>query len=170
MTSSIDFAPKLRMLSRSASVHSVSWPMVLTPCRLRQLYERTERSSSSMGVSSTLSLSSTAAAKMPSSEHGRRGLLDEEHHVLVDDAAGAGDGVARIDRAVRLDLEGELVVVGTLADTRVLDHVRAARHRAEQRIDRDDADRILRPLVAVGRDVAAIRRRCGCPSRASRPC
>ena len=44
--------------------------------------------------------------------------------------AGASDRVARVDGAVRLDLEDELVVVGALTDTRVLHHVRAARDRA----------------------------------------
>src|SRR5882757_8921272 len=49
LTSSIDFAPKLRMSSRSASERATSSPTEWMPSRLRQLYERTVSSSSSIG-------------------------------------------------------------------------------------------------------------------------
>src|SRR5215207_4272673 len=47
LTSSIDFWPKLRMSISSASDFSTRSPTVLMPSRLRQLYERTDRLSSS---------------------------------------------------------------------------------------------------------------------------
>ena len=48
-TSSIDFAPKFLMSSRSASERATSSPTEWMPSRLRQLYDRTVSSSSSMG-------------------------------------------------------------------------------------------------------------------------
>jgi hypothetical protein len=48
---------------------------------------------------------------------------------------------------VGLDLQDELVVVGALADTGVLHHVGATCHRREQRVDGDDADRVLGRLL-----------------------
>ena len=65
------------------------------------------------------------------------------------------DRVARIERAVRRDVEDELVVVRALADARRLDLVRDAPNRREDRVDRDDADRRLRATVQLGRNVAA---------------
>src|ERR1044071_5724063 len=49
LTSSIDFCPKFLISSRSASVRLMSSPTVLTPSRLRQLYDRTVMSRSSIG-------------------------------------------------------------------------------------------------------------------------
>ena len=62
--------------------------------------------------------------------------------------------VARRDRTVGLDLEGELVVVRGLLDTGGLDRERHPAHRREDRVDRDDADG-RRALVALGREVTA---------------
>ena len=50
LTSSMDLAPKLRMSSRSASLREISSPTVWMPSRLRQLYERTVSSISSIGI------------------------------------------------------------------------------------------------------------------------
>src|ERR687892_212035 len=48
-TSSIDFLPKLGMAASSFSLFETRSPIVSIPTRLRQLYERTPSSSSSMG-------------------------------------------------------------------------------------------------------------------------
>ncbi len=52
-------------------------------------------------------------------------------------------------------VEAELVVVGALTDACRLDVVRDPPHRREDRVDRDDADRVLGPAVELGRDVPA---------------
>ena len=61
----------------------------------------------------------------------------------------------RVDRAVGLDVERQLVVVGALADAGLLDGVGDAADRREDRVDRDDADRLVGRLVLLGRAVAA---------------
>ena len=65
------------------------------------------------------------------------------------DLASASSGR---DRPVGLDLERQLVVVGHLADARVLDPVVDLPDRREDRVDRDDADR--QALGALGGQVA----------------
>ena len=52
MTSSIDFLPKFGIAASSFSVFETRSPIVSMPTRLRQLYERTPSSSSSMRMSS----------------------------------------------------------------------------------------------------------------------
>src|SRR3954470_16063157 len=61
----------------------------------------------------------------------------------------------RLDGAVGLDVERQLVVVGALADARLLDRVRHAAHGREDRVDRDDPDRLVGGLVVLGGAVAA---------------
>src|SRR5205085_11769370 len=56
----------------------------------------------------------------------------------------------RVDRAVGLDVEGQLVEVGLLTDASLLDVVSDASHRREDRVDRDYADRLIRRLVLLG--------------------
>src|SRR5438067_742553 len=63
--------------------------------------------------------------------------------------------IATRPRAVRRHVEARLVVVGALTDTRRFDVVRDATHRREDRVDRNDADRVLGPAVQLRRDVAA---------------
>src|SRR5215475_5819595 len=81
--------------------------------------------------------------------------IGEDRELADQDLGGLADRVARIDRTVGRDIEDQLVVVGALTDASGLDVVRDAPHRREDRIDRDDADRVLRPSVQLGRDVAA---------------
>ncbi len=49
LTSSMDFAPKLRMSIRSGSLRATSSPTLWMPSRFRQLYDRTVSSSDSIG-------------------------------------------------------------------------------------------------------------------------
>src|SRR4051794_23881112 len=77
-----------------------------------------------------------------------RQLRDEDLRRL----AQRGDG---LDRAVGLDVERELVVIGALPDAGLLDRVGDAAHRREDRVDRDDSDRLVRGLVLLGRAIAA---------------
>src|SRR3954468_21612618 len=87
-------------------------------------------------------------------------LLDA---VLVGEDRQGGDEDLRriaqrrlgIDRAVRLDVERELVVVRALADARTFDVVGHAPHGREDRVDGDDADRLVGGLVVLGRTVPA---------------
>ena len=74
--------------------------------------------------------------------------------MLVDDVGGLADSLDGADRAVGLDLENELVVVGALGDAGVRDVHGATADRREQRIDMNDANGVLRTLVALGRHVA----------------
>ena len=62
------------------------------------------------------------------------------------------EGLLRGDRAVGLDLDRELVVVGHLTDPHALDPVVDLADRGEDRVDRDDADR--QGLGALGAQVA----------------
>src|SRR3954454_18609179 len=85
---------------------------------------------------------------------GRTGaqLLDavgvgEDRQLRDEDLGGLAQRGLRVDRPVGLDVERELVVVGALADARLLDRVRHAAHGREDRVDRDDADRLVGRLV-----------------------
>ena len=51
----------------------------------------------------------------PSSSSGGAGQAEERAHVLVDDVGSTGDRIDRLDGAVRLNLQNQLIVVGTLA-------------------------------------------------------
>ena len=86
---------------------------------------------------------------------GGAGQAEERAHVLVDDVGRTGDRIDRLDGAVRLNLQNQLIVVGTLAHAGVGHVHRATANRGEQRVDMDDADRILRALVALGGNVTA---------------
>ena len=72
LTSSIDLRPKLGIAASSFSLLDTSSPIVSIPTRLRQLYERTPSSSSSMGkfsiacVARRLGAASAAASPKPS--------------------------------------------------------------------------------------------------------
>src|SRR3954452_12046497 len=92
----------------------------------------------------------------------RRGAADggdlrvgEDLQVGDEDLGRLAQGVLRFDRAGGLDVEREPVVVGALADTGGLDGVGDAPHRREDRVDGDDADRLIGSLVLLGRPVAA---------------
>ena len=89
---------------------------------------------------------------------GKLGLLlevDEDAHVVLDQLRGKTDGILRSDRGVGPDFEGELFVVGHLAETRGFDRVVDLAHRRVDRVDRDVADRQILVEVAVGGHVAA---------------
>ena len=64
-------------------------------------------------------------------------------------------GVARRHRPVGPDVDGQLVVVGRLAEARRLDEVVDLLDRRVHRVDRDPADAEILVEVLVGRDVAA---------------
>src|SRR6202035_4122619 len=67
---------------------------------------------------------------------------------------GLADRLVRLDGAVGPDFEDQLVPVGFLADTGLLDQEIRLDDRAEDRVDRDDADWLALFLVALGRHVA----------------
>src|SRR5829696_3183838 len=82
-------------------------------------------------------------------------LLDvrEDRELADQDVGCLADRLAGIDRAVRGDVERQFVIVRALTDACGLDVVRDAPHGREERVDRDDADRMLGPAVELGRDV-----------------
>src|SRR5579884_3441361 len=80
--------------------------------------------------------------------------VGEDRELADQDLRRLRERVLRVDRAVGRDVERQLVVVGALADAGGVDLVRDAAHRREDRVHRDDADRVLRPAVQVGRRVA----------------
>ncbi len=81
--------------------------------------------------------------------------VGEDRQLRDQDLGGLAQRGLRVDRRVGLDVERELVVVGALADARLLDGVGDAADRREDRVDRDDADRLVGRLVLLGRAVAA---------------
>src|SRR5215210_9167408 len=77
--------------------------------------------------------------------------VGEDRQLRDEDLGRLAQRVLRLDRAVGLDVERELVVVGALADAGLLDRVRDAAHGREDRVDRDDADGLVGGLVLLGR-------------------
>ena len=84
-----------------------------------------------------------------------RSGVGEDRQRLDQDLGGLAQRGARLDRAVGLDLERELVEVRALADASGVDRVGGAADRREDRVDRDHADRLVLGLVLLGRRVAA---------------
>src|SRR3954452_22336645 len=81
-------------------------------------------------------------------------LVGEDREAGDQDLRGLAQRGLRVDRPVRLDVQRELVEVRALADTRLLDAVGDAADRAEDRVDRDHADGLIRRLVLLRRTVA----------------
>src|SRR3954447_2178608 len=81
--------------------------------------------------------------------------VGEDRQLRDEDLSGLAQRRRRVDRPVGLDVERELVVVRALPDARALDRVRHTAHRREDRVDRDDADRLVGRLVVLRRAVAA---------------
>src|SRR4051794_30926551 len=81
--------------------------------------------------------------------------VGEDRQLADQDLGRLADRLARIDGSVARDVERQLVVVRALANARRLDVVRDTPDRREDRVDRDDADRVLRPAVQLSRDIAA---------------
>src|SRR2546423_13969834 len=67
---------------------------------------------------------------------------------------GLADRLVGLDRPVGPDLEDQLVPVGLLANAGLLDEKIRLDNRAEDRIDRDHADRLALFLIALGGVVA----------------
>ena len=81
-----------------------------------------------------------------------RGLQRREHRQLVDqDARGVAHRFFRLDHAVGLDVDDQLVEVGALLDARALHRVAHAAHRAERGVEQDRADGARVVLAARGR-------------------
>src|SRR6476661_6437563 len=80
--------------------------------------------------------------------------VGEDRQLRDEDLGRLAQRGRRVDRPVGLDVERELVVVGALADAGLLDRVGDAPHRREDRVDRDDADRLVGRLVLVRWTVA----------------
>src|SRR5207244_5969948 len=70
-------------------------------------------------------------------------LVGEDRERLDQDLRGLAERRLRLHRAVGLDVERELVVVGPLADSRRLDAVRDALDGRDDRVDGDQADRLV---------------------------
>ena len=125
----------------------------------RQLVARTER------LNSARLMASLPSRPGRSRRHRGPGLgvdplpelavLDEGVEVLPEDLGGLDQGHFRRERAVGPDLDGQLVVVGLLADAGLLDLVPHAGHRAVGGVDRDDADLLDLGAVLGGGDVSA---------------
>src|SRR3954464_15638039 len=94
MTSSIDFLPKFGIAASSPSDFETRSPTVWMPARLRQLYERTPSSSSSMRMSSIGPPPGrpprAAGGTAPGRREGTRARLARAVVERGDAAAGAG--------------------------------------------------------------------------------
>ena len=82
-------------------------------------------------------------------------VADEDIEVVAKDGGGLKQRVVRRDATVGPDVEDQLVVIGALADTRVLHRVLDAGDRREDRVDGDHADRLVGMLVFVAGGEAA---------------
>src|SRR5207253_11183398 len=67
--------------------------------------------------------------------------IDEHGQLILEDAAGATDRLLGVDRAVRLDVDDELVEVRALLDARGIDRIGHTAHRGEGRIELEAPDR-----------------------------
>src|SRR5262245_44089422 len=76
--------------------------------------------------------------------------VGEDRELGDEDLRGLAQRGLRLDGAVGLDVERQLVVVRALPDARLLDGVGDAADRREDRVDRDDADRLVGRLVVLG--------------------
>ena len=81
--------------------------------------------------------------------------VGEDRQRLDQDLGRLAQRRAGLDRAVGLDLERELVEVRALPDAGGVHGVRGAADRREDRVDRNDADRLVLGLVLLGGRVAA---------------
>ena len=153
LTSSRLFCPKLVMLSRSSSFLVSSSPTVLTWARLRQLFGRSDRSRSSIGRSRSGELTARRRSRRARGPWARRTSWRRGRRASAA-SRRPRRGRRRGDRTVGLDLDDEAVVVGRLLDAGRLDLERHPADRAEDRVDRDDADRAVL-VFAVARQVAA---------------
>jgi hypothetical protein len=116
LTSSIDFCPKLRMSSRSASVRAMSSPTELMPSRLRQLYEpdgQVQLLDRQRQIGGQLSV---LRGRADVDALGALVQLPGQAEQLDQGGAGAGQRGARRDRRLRLDVDDEPVEVGALLD------------------------------------------------------
>ena len=148
-----DLRPKFLVLSISPSVFCTSSRIVRMFAFFRQLYDRTESSSSSTLLSRcSLSDARAAVAAAPRAAE-LAGLVeaDEDGEVVADQLGRERHRVARRHRAVGPHLERQLVVVGGLADARGLDDVVHLLDRRVDRVDRNPADAEILVEVLVGR-------------------
>ena len=75
--------------------------------------------------------------------------------MITHELRGQGDRVARRHRAVGPDINGQLVVVGRLAQTGRFDEVVDLADRRVHRVDRNPSDAQILIEVLVGRHIAA---------------
>ena len=76
-------------------------------------------------------------------------VVHEDVEVVTENGGSLEERIVRLDATVGPDLDDELVIVGALTDTGVLDGVLDASHRGEDRVDRDDADGIRRDRLII---------------------
>ena len=154
-SSSSDLRPKFLVSSMSFSLRRTRSRSVWMLAFLRQLAERTERSSSSI----VLRQQARRARRAPGGADARRrraqALLgvDEDAEVVLEQHRGERHRLLGADRAVGPDLEDQPLVVGGAAEARRLDAVVDPPHRAVRRVDRDpaDAQRLVEVLLGARR-------------------
>src|SRR3954449_9382368 len=120
------------------------------------------RARGAAGLRAARSRGDTRAAGVEPRRHAKRlaQLLDavgvgEDRQVGDEDLGRLAQRGLGVDRPVGLDVEGQLVEVGPLPDARLLDRVGNAPHGREDRVDRNDADRLVGRLVLLRGAVAA---------------
>ena len=82
-------------------------------------------------------------------------VLDERIEVFAENLGRLDQGHFRIDRAVGPNLHRQLVVVGLVSHAGLFDLVADLDHRAEGRVDRDNADFLRLRRVLRGRNIPA---------------
>jgi hypothetical protein len=84
--------------------------------------------------------------------------VHEDRELVLQDAGGERHGVLGNDRAIGLDLHGQLIIVENLAFARVGHTVGDLLHRAVEAVHRDEADGGVFRTVALRRDIALAER------------
>ena len=81
--------------------------------------------------------------------------VDEDRHVILEQLGGLADGVLRRNGTIGPDFNGQLVVIGVLAQTGSFHGIVHFAHRRVNGVDRNVSDGQVFIVIAIGRDIAA---------------
>ncbi len=77
--------------------------------------------------------------------------VEEEDEIPVENLRGIAHGFMRADGAIGAHFQRQAIQVGRAAHARGINAIRDMAHRRENRIDRDGANRHMRPILQLCR-------------------